>query len=129
MTRPIASRPTAPAMSRLIDRVRLWRHHTRLPPRAASLSNGRKDPRTRQEAMARASISGMHGSKRGTRLQCLAAPLSGSRRLIAVAVILLLVLILDCTSSGSSQVADQEIVAYCRGPYCVLSYEAVAANQ
>ena len=22
---------------------------------------------------------------------------------------------------------DQEIVAYCRGPYCVLSYEAVAA--
>jgi ArsR family transcriptional regulator len=21
---------------------------------------------------------------------------------------------------------DQEIVAYCRGPYCVLSYEAVA---
>lgn len=26
-----------------------------------------------------------------------------------------------------SWIPHQEIVAYCRGPYCVLSYEAVAA--
>lgn len=29
-------------------------------------------------------------------------------------------------ASSARSVSDQEIIAYCRGPYCVLAYDAVA---
>lgn len=35
--------------------------------------------------------------------------------------------LLDLKTQLSSLPRDQEIVAYCRGPYCILSFEAVAA--